>query len=77
MRSPNLRANVDGPRRVPPTVVATVGGTIVPSLGHLGLILGWSGADLGALKPKWLASGALGALWGCLGGRLGPFLGTY
>ena len=32
VRSPNLRANVDGPRRVPPTVVATVGGTIVPSL---------------------------------------------
>ena len=28
----HLRANMGGPRRVPPTVVATVGGTIVPSL---------------------------------------------
>ena len=52
---------------------------------HSGLILGPSGANLGVLRPKWLASGVLGALgasWSVLeacqklvGGSLG-FLGA-
>ena len=47
---------------------------------HSGLIFGPSGANLGALRPKWLASGVLGALgvlWGSSGGRPEPFLGAH
>ena len=44
---------------------------------HSGLIFGPSGANLGALRPKWLASGVLGALgvlWGSSGDHLGAVL---
>ena len=44
---------------------------------HSGLIFGSSGANLGALRPKWLASGVLGALgvlWGSSGDHLGAVL---
>ena len=66
MRSPNLRANVDGPRRVPPTVVVTVGGTIGPSWVHFVLILALSGGNLG---PSW---GNLELSWGNIGSVLEP-----
>ena len=44
---------------------------------HSGLIFGPSGANLGVLRPKWLASGVLGALgvlWGSSGDHLGAVL---
>ena len=44
---------------------------------HFGVILGWSGGDLGAQGPKLLASGVLGALevlWGSSGDHLGADL---